>query len=74
MRPGLEVKQVNSTALGPSLELREFEIIRSSHQDKVHKVKQLHYIGWPDHGVPTGASMEDFATLLDHFITMLINS
>jgi len=39
MRPGLEVKQVNSTALGPSLELREFEIIRSSHQDKVHKVK-----------------------------------
>jgi len=37
-------------------------------------VNQLHYVGWPDHGVPTGASMDDFSNLLDNLISMLLNS
>jgi hypothetical protein len=36
--------------------------------------KQLHYIGWPDHGVPTGESINDFSTMLDAFIDMIITS
>jgi hypothetical protein len=36
--PGLEVKSIKSTSLGPTLELREFEVVKSSNPDKVHKV------------------------------------
>jgi protein tyrosine phosphatase len=38
MRPGMVVNQINSTSLGDTLELREFEVMQSSHPDKVHKV------------------------------------
>ena len=37
--PGLEVRNIKSTSLGPTLELREFEVIRSSDPEKVHKVE-----------------------------------
>jgi len=31
-------------------------------------------LGWPDHGVPTGTSIDDFTLMLNHFITMILNS
>lgn len=34
----------------------------------------MQYLGWPDHGVPTGASMEDFTLMLEALIQMLLNS
>jgi protein tyrosine phosphatase len=37
--PGLEVKNIKSTSLGHTLELREFEVVSSSNPDRVHKVK-----------------------------------
>ena len=37
-------------------------------------MRQLHYIGWPDHGVPTGDSINDFNLLLGEFVTMILNS
>lgn len=33
---------------------------------------QLHYIGWPDHGVPSGDSSQEFKYLLDHFIRFMV--
>jgi protein tyrosine phosphatase len=41
---------------------------------KSHKVKQIHYTGWPDHGLPTGTSIEDFTLMLNELIDMLLNS
>lgn len=37
------------------------------------KVRQLHYIGWPDHGVPT-EKPDDFEYLLGELISMMLNS
>ena len=38
------------------------------------EVQQLHYTGWPDHGVPTGASMDSFKMMLDYYIYTMIKS
>ena len=67
----IRVKVLGTVQLGESLEGREFEVTMSG---KKHRVKQLHYVGWPDHGVPTGASIEDFTLMLHEFIDMLLNS
>lgn len=37
-------------------------------------MRQLHYTGWPDHGVPSGDSMTSFQLMLEHFIMMLLTS
>lgn len=34
----------------------------------------MHFIGWPDHGVPKGESIEDFNLLIGEFISMILNS
>ena len=54
---------------------REFEITSSdgSSPGKRHKVRQLHFTGWPDHGVPEGNSM-DFEITLNGLIDFLLNS
>ena len=31
-------------------------------------------MGWPDHGVPTGDSMNDFSTMLENLVHMLLSS
>lgn len=33
----------------------------------------MHYVGWPDHGIPTGESMEDFKKTLHEFIHYILN-
>ena len=37
-------------------------------------VQQLHYTGWPDHGVPSGATMDSFSQMLDLFVIHLLSS
>ena len=36
------------------------------------EVIMLHYIGWPDHDVPSGTSMKEFQILMDHFTKWLL--
>ena len=31
-------------------------------------------MGWPDHGIPTGESIDEFKLLLDQFIEMILSS
>ena len=35
---------------------------------------QLHYTGWPDHGVPSGESIDSFSQMLEIFTLMLLAS
>ena len=45
-----------------------------SDPEKVQKVSQIHYKGWPDYGVPSGKSMDDFENLINRFLMMVMNS
>jgi hypothetical protein len=74
LRKGYKVKLLEEKAAGPTLVIREFEVSSDLDGGKPQKCTQLHYVGWPDHGVPTGSSMNDFSTLLNHLIHMLLNS
>ena len=35
---------------------------------------QIHYTGWPDHGVPSADSLECFQTMWELFTLMLLTS
>jgi hypothetical protein len=48
---------VEANKLSENLFERIFEV---EGDGKKLRVKQLHYVGWPDHGVPSGASILDF--------------
>jgi hypothetical protein len=45
--------------------MRVFEVTSELDGGKTQMVTQLHYVGWPDHGVPNGDSIDDFSTMLD---------
>ena len=68
----LEVSLIKETKLSETLVERIFEVKDKS--GKSLRVRQLHYVGWPDHGVPSGTSMKDFNLLLSEFINMIITS
>jgi protein tyrosine phosphatase len=72
MRPGYKVVQLRESDLGGTLKERVFQI--KGPDGSIFETRQLHYVGWPDHGVPTGASIDDFTLMLNHLITMLLNS
>ena len=40
----------------------------------IHKVTQIHFTGWPDHGVPSGGSITSFAHMFEIFTYMLLAS
>ena len=40
----------------------------------VHTLCQVHFIGWPDHGVPTGQRVDDFEQMLGMFIEWNLKS
>jgi len=51
--------------------LREFAV---EGEGRSFVTKQIHYTGWPDHGIPSGHSMEDFELTLGIFIEFILNS
>ena len=38
------------------------------------EIRQLHFTGWPDHGVPSNQSLESFMQMWEIFTYMLLTS
>lgn len=58
----------------PSLFLRKFKLTDPALGIADREIRQLHYTGWPDHGVPTGSSMNSFRQMFEMFTLMLLES
>jgi len=69
--PGLTITQNSAKLHGTTLHERTFQVTLDG---KTLVTKQLHYVGWPDHGVPSGASIDDFSLMLNSLIHMILNS
>jgi len=37
-------------------------------------ITQIHFVGWPDHGVPDGQAVNDFGKMLDYFVEWNLKS
>lgn len=70
----ITVEPIETTLLTDHLVLRKFKVTDKVFGRKDMIVQQLHYIGWPDHGVPTGASMTSFSLMLDMFVMHLLKT
>jgi len=60
--------------LTPHLTLRKFLIDDAFTATTQREVKQLHYTGWPDYGVPSGKTMESFKTMMDYLILAILTT
>lgn len=58
-----KISKIEEKKLGDTLVERTFKITTSEGLE--HIVKQVHYTGWPDHGVPTGHSIDEFSLMLN---------
>lgn len=68
------VRAKDDQKLSAHLTARYFAVSDKTTGVKDQLVKQLHYTGWPDHGVPSGDSMASFQLMLEHFIMMILTS
>eukprot|EP00347_Sterkiella_histriomuscorum_P008373 403345347 len=65
------IECTDETQLSTYLYLRTFKVI----VNKLEKtVEQYHYVGWPDHDVPTGKSMNEFKVMLERFVQWTLKS
>jgi protein tyrosine phosphatase len=68
----ISVEFISEEKLTNHLVVRKFKLNDSEFRRKDMIVKQLHYTGWPDHGVPSGTTMESFSAMLDLFVDFLL--
>ena len=71
-REKIKIKLLDHVQESKYLERREMEAQRAD--GSVHKLTQIHFTGWPDHGVPEGAAVAAFEQMLFKFINWNLNS
>ena len=37
-------------------------------------MRQLHYLGWPDHGIPAAGALDDFELMIEEAVRTLVTS
>jgi len=67
---GMHVVQTKSEEISNFNTRRTFKVTDNG---KSHEVIQIHYKGWPDHGVPTNESLSSFEQMLYEYIEWLID-
>jgi protein tyrosine phosphatase len=60
--------------LTPNLSIRSFKLTDTDLGITGREIRQLHYDGWPDHGVPSGISIDSFVQMFEIFTYMLLTS
>ena len=61
----LEVKCESDKAESDHIYHREFSLIDTASSETISTVKQIHYMGWPDHGVPKKKELSAFDSLVE---------
>ena len=54
------------------MEKREIQALKED--GTTHSLTQIHFTGWPDHGVPEGQAIQDFESMLNKFIEWNLRS
>ena len=62
------IKEVNETQINEFTIIRDIKFINEKNEEKT--VKQIHFIGWPDHGVPNNQDGKSF-DIFDIFHKMI---
>lgn len=68
MLPEVEVKLISEKQINPTVIERLFDV--SLKGGERQRTRHLHFLGWPDHGLPI-KHPEDFSTLLDNLVAFL---
>lgn len=72
---GIVVTAGSVEQLSPHLILRKLIVDDEFTQTKQREVQHLHYIGWPDHGVPSGQkNLDSFKLMIDYFLWTILKS
>ena len=72
---GIKVVLSSTEQLSSTLTLRKFIVDDPFTGTTQKEVRQLHYMGWPDHGVPSGEkNLESFKLMIDYFLWTMLKS
>ena len=69
-----KVKLVDISDLSENRLVLKRELLATRPDGAEQNVTQIHFVGWPDHGIPDGAAVDDFEVMLNHFVEWNLKS